>query len=73
MPFDPILAILLALNILWSGARLMRRAFAGLMDERDAELDERVCGVLARTVPGGGIEYRGLRHRQMGGTVFIDV
>jgi len=73
LPFDPILAILVALNILWSGARLMRRAFAGLMDERDAELDEQVRGVLARTVPGGGIEYHGLRHRQMGSTVFIDV
>src|SRR5690606_17039745 len=31
-PFDPICAILVALNILWSGISLMRRAFRGLMD-----------------------------------------
>ncbi len=73
LPFDPILAILVALNILWSGGKLMHRAFAGLMDERDAQLDETVRGVLARAVPGEVIEYHGLRHRQSGNSIFIDV
>jgi cation diffusion facilitator family transporter len=73
LPFDPIFAILVALNILWSGAKLMRRAFAGLMDERDAQLDETVRRVLARAVPGEVVEYHGLRHRQSGQSIFIDV
>jgi cation diffusion facilitator family transporter len=73
LPFDPILAILVAFNILWSGGKLMRRAFGGLMDERDSQLDETVRGVLGQVVPGEVVEYHGLRHRRMGNTVFIDV
>lgn len=73
LPFDPILAILVALNILWSGGKLMRQAFGGLMDERDLQLDETVRGVLAQAVPGEVVEYHGLRHRQMGNSIFIDV
>lgn len=73
LPFDPILAILVALNILWSGGKLMRQAFGGLMDERDTELDARVRGVLEQGMPGEVVEYHGLRHRQSGNSIFIDV
>ncbi len=34
-PFDPICAIAVALNILWSGGGLIRRSFRGLMDLPD--------------------------------------
>ncbi|MBI2503619.1 MAG: cation transporter [Candidatus Latescibacteria bacterium] len=73
LPFDPILAILVALNILWSGGQLMRQAFGGLMDERDSQVDSAVRAVLEQVVPGEVVEYHGLRHRQMGNSVFIDV
>lgn len=73
LPFDPILAILMAFNILWSGGKLMRQAFGGLMDERDLQLDQAVRGVLAQGVPGEVVEYHGLRHRHSGNSIFIDV
>ena len=73
LPFDPILAILVALNILWSGGRLIRKAFGGLMDERDAEIDATVLTALGEVAPGDVAEYHGLRHRQMGNSVWVDV
>lgn len=73
LPFDPILAILVAINILWSGGRLVRRALSGLMDERDAEIDATVRGALKGVAPGEVAEYHGLRHRQMGNSVWVDV
>lgn len=33
LPFDPILAIIVAANILWSGGKLVRQSVGGLMDE----------------------------------------
>lgn len=73
LPFDPILAILIAFNILWSGGKLIRQAFGGLMDKRDAQIDTAVRTVLETVVPGDVVEYHGLRHRQMGNSIFIDV
>jgi divalent metal cation (Fe/Co/Zn/Cd) transporter len=35
LEFDPLVAILVALNILWSGGSLIRRSIGGLMDEVD--------------------------------------
>src|SRR5574337_750451 len=33
LPLDPVLAMVVALNILWTGGRLMRQSVGGLMDE----------------------------------------
>ncbi len=72
-PFDPILAILVALNILWSGGALVRQAFGGLMDERDARLDRAVREALESAIPGQIVEFHGLRHHRMGNTVYLDI
>lgn len=73
LPFDPILAILVALNILWSGGKLIRQAFGGLMDERDAHVDTTVRAALEAVIPNHVVEYHGLRHRRMGDSIYIDV
>jgi cation diffusion facilitator family transporter len=73
LPFDPILAILVALNILWSGGKLIRQAFGGLMDKQDAEINRAVKAVLEEEAPGDFVEYHGLRHRQTGNSVWVDV
>lgn len=73
LPFDPLLAILIALNILRSGGKLIRQAFGGLMDERDARIDAEVRAVLEAVVPVVVVEYHGLRHRRMGDSVYIEV
>ncbi|MEW5976130.1 MAG: cation diffusion facilitator family transporter [Acidobacteriota bacterium] len=70
--FDPILAILVALNILWSGAKLMRQSIGGLMDEVDPEIQSRVRRILDEKTTTLGIQYHGLRHRNAGNTIWIE-
>jgi len=72
-PFDPILAILVAVNILWSGGKLMRRSIGGLMDESDPELHSRLVEVLDAETSGRGLEYHELRHRETGVGLWVDL
>jgi len=71
--FDPILAILVALNILWSGGKLMRQSVGGLMDEGDPELDRQVRTVLEAETGKRGLQYHQLRHRYSGTGVWVEV
>ena len=73
LPFDPILAILVAVHILWSGGKLIREAFGGLMDEQDREINAAVQKVLETAVPGDAVGYHGLRHRRMGDSIYVDL
>jgi len=69
---DPLMAALTALNILWSGSRLLRESVGGLMDEAVAP------AVLARieaTLAGaatGALEAHDLRTRRAGPTIFVE-
>lgn len=73
LPFDPILAILVALNILWSGSKLMRRSIAGLLDEVDPAIDERIHGLLQSMLAPPLVGYHGLRHRNLGSSLWIEI
>ncbi|WP_347268027.1 cation diffusion facilitator family transporter [Paracoccus sp. (in: a-proteobacteria)] len=69
---DPALAALVALNILWSGWRVMTRSLSGLMDE--AVADE-TLGDIRNTISDaatGAIEAHDLRTRHAGPRTFID-
>ncbi len=70
--FDPILAIVVALNILWSGAKLMRRSIGGLMDEVDLETEALIKKVLGEKAAELGLVYHGLRHRNAGNTIWVE-
>jgi cation diffusion facilitator family transporter len=70
--FDPIVAILVALNILWSGGKLMRQSVGGLMDEVDPENERRLRNLLGEMTAELGIEYHGLRHRSVGTTIWVE-
>jgi cation diffusion facilitator family transporter len=69
---DPLLAALTALNILFSGWRLMRESFGGLMDEA-VPGDElaRIRGLVATTAEGA-IEAHDIRTRRSGPTTFVE-
>ncbi len=69
---DPALAALVALNILWSGWRLIRESFGGLMDEAvpPDTLDEIRKAISANAE--GAIEAHDLRTRHAGRATFID-
>ena len=66
LPIDPILGILMACNILWSGAGLVKSAFSGLMDEADPEANKTLIAVLDRETSARGLTYHDLRHRNTG-------
>lgn len=72
LQLDPILAILVALNILWSGGKLMRRSIGGLMDEVDPSMEARIKQLLDDMTSRFGILYHGLRHRNAGNTIWIE-
>jgi len=72
LPLDPILAIIVALNILWTGGNLMRRSIGGLMDEGDPTTESRIRKVLEEMTANTGVEFHGLRHRNAGNTVWVE-
>jgi cation diffusion facilitator family transporter len=69
---DPLLAALTALNILWSGWRLMRESVAGLMDEAvPPDLMARIRAAVS-THAEGALEAHDLRSRSAGRLTFIE-
>jgi len=69
---DPILAALVAVNILWAGWRLMKESVGGLLDEALPEADlSRIRTVIAANADGA-IEAHDLRTRQAGRMTFVD-
>lgn len=73
LPFDPILAIGVAVNILWSGWKLVRRSVAGLMDESDPETHHRLVALLDEETARRGLLYHELRHRNSGAGLWVEL
>ena len=70
---DPVVAILLGLNIVWTSWSLMRDAYSGLMETADPEATERVLGVLDAAVADGLIDgHHHVRHRRVNDQVWIE-
>ena len=51
----------------------MRRSIGGLMDESDPTIDARIREVLARAAAEYGVRFHGLRHRNAGNKLMIEV
>ncbi len=73
LPFDPLCAILVALNIIHTGLRLMRNSVAGLMDEADPAFDSAARAALDLETRRHGVEYHELRHRRAGPVTWMEV
>jgi cation diffusion facilitator family transporter len=71
--FDPVIAMILAANILVSGFGLVRQSVHGLMDRRDPDVDRRLREILDQWAVQSGGAYHGLRHRSGGHVVWMDV
>ncbi len=70
---DPLIAIAVALQILWTGWSLIRRSFDGLMDRAIPEEERaRIVAVLEQVKARGG-DYHRLRTRVSGKKSFVDV
>ena len=70
---DPICAILVALNIIFSGFRLVQRSVFGLMDQADPEVQQRLLHRLDRECRSRGISHHLMRQRFNGFSYDVDV
>ena len=70
---DPVVAIILGLNILWTASSLMKNAWAGLMEKVDPEETAQIVGLLDEAVGHNVIHgYHQLRHRRINHQVFVE-
>lgn len=72
-PFDPILAIAVALNILWSGGRLAWRSAVGLLDYSDPNTGKKIREKLDAICNELDVHYHGVRYRTTGYRDIIEV
>jgi cation diffusion facilitator family transporter len=72
LPFDPIIAIAAAINILWSGGRLIRQSVGGLMDEADPVFERQLRQALDLETQKRGLWYHEVRYRHSGTSMWVE-
>jgi len=70
---DPLIALAVAIQILWTGWHLMSRSFDGLMDRAIPEDDLKVIVGVLETLRHQGGDYHALRTRMAGAKSFVNV
>jgi divalent metal cation (Fe/Co/Zn/Cd) transporter len=70
--WDPIAAILAALNILRIGYRLIRQSLGGLLDESDPGMEGRLRTLLDDETTRRGLTWHNLRYRHSGRTHWLE-
>jgi cation diffusion facilitator family transporter len=74
LALDPLVALAVAVNIVWTGWRIMRDSMAGLMDAALPVREQRVLHELLRGYAAvDGIGYHALRTRRAGAHRFVAV
>jgi cation diffusion facilitator family transporter len=69
---DPVAALVVALNLAWTGASLVRGAAAALLDAEDVGLIEQLIRAFEESVETGIIRMHRLRARRAGGYTHVD-
>lgn len=69
---DPLVAAVVALNLMWTGVRLVRQAAGGLLDEEDTSLLDRLLEVLQPHLGQGIIRVHHLRAIRAGRFHHVD-
>jgi len=70
---DPLLALLVALNIVWTGWHLLQRSASGLMDEAIPREQIVAIEALLKNYRQQGLDFHALRTRQAGRQAFISL
>jgi cation diffusion facilitator family transporter len=68
---DPVVALAVAANIVWTGVRIVRRSVGGLMDVALSAVDMAAVRQVLQTYEQSGIQFHALRSRQAGARKFI--
>ncbi|HEY7040860.1 MAG TPA: cation diffusion facilitator family transporter [Methylomirabilota bacterium] len=69
---DPLVALVVAFNLMWTGVRVIRQASAGLLDEEDTALLDRLLVVLEPHLGQGVIRVHHLRAIRAGRFHHVD-
>jgi cation diffusion facilitator family transporter len=69
---DPIFAILIALNILFTGFKLIRESIAGLMNETDKKILDSIVKILINSRRNYWIDIHQLRFWKSANKIFLD-
>ncbi|NOD76719.1 MULTISPECIES: cation diffusion facilitator family transporter [unclassified Ruegeria] len=69
---DPILAILVALNILWEGWKVIRSSVDGLMDVTLSDHDLQTVSNAIEANLGAALEYHDLKGRRSANVIFVE-
>lgn len=70
---DPVVALAVAANIVWTGTRIIRGSVAGLMDAALPPADVKLLQQVLQPYVDQGIEYHALRTRQSGARRFVSL
>jgi cation diffusion facilitator family transporter len=70
---DPIIALAVAIQVLWTGWHLMARSFEGLMDRAVPDDDRAIITSVLDTLRHQGCDFHALRTRVAGAKSFVDV
>lgn len=70
---DPLVAIAVAINIVWTGGRLVHHSVRGLMDAADPEELEKVIQILQQNRLAGWIDIHRLRILRLGDDQHLDL
>jgi cation diffusion facilitator family transporter len=70
---DPIIAILVAVNIVWSGIRIIRKSAFGLMDTALSVEEQNKIQKTLDHYTQSGVQYHALRSRQSGVRKFVSL
>ena len=70
--YDPIVAMIAATNILWTGGKLLRKSIHGLMDQSDPKLQQAIIEILKKETQDRNLTFHHLRHRTSGNRIFIE-
>jgi cation diffusion facilitator family transporter len=70
---DPIVALAVAANIVWTGVGIVRRSTAGLMDSALSAEDQAAVQRVLQTHQEAGVQFHKLQTRQAGARKFVSV
>lgn len=70
---DPIIAVIVGLNIVWTAYQVLRRSVAGLMDASLPEEEQKVIEAVMSKYHERGVAFHALRTRQSAARRFVSV
>jgi cation diffusion facilitator family transporter len=70
---DPVVALAVAVNIVWTGYRLIQRSISGLMDTALPSEEHQIISRILDGYRKQGIQFHSLRTRQAAGRRFISI